>query len=94
MCPAKAGMFSGRQSHRGRSQSPVAWVAEVEETKPMKPTDKAIFRMVSESPGRNGSEPTGGPEKYSLGGRALFPRVKAAWTAADWLTRRLTPAGW
>ena len=55
--PAKAGMFSGRQSHRGRSQSPVAWVALVEKTKLMKPTDKAIVWMVSKSPGRNESEP-------------------------------------
>ena len=38
----------------------VAWVAFVEETKRMKPTDKAILGMVSESPGRNASEPTGG----------------------------------
>ena len=29
VCPVKAGMFSGRQSHRGKSQSPVAWVASV-----------------------------------------------------------------
>ena len=46
-------MFSGGQTHRGKSQSPVAWVAWVEETKPMKPTDKAILGMVSESPCRN-----------------------------------------
>ncbi len=78
MRPAKAGMFSGRQTRRGRSQSPVDWVALVEKTKLMKPTDIAIFRMVSESPGRNESEPIGGPENVSLGGRALFSRVKAA----------------
>ena len=53
-------MFSGSQSHRGRSQSPVAWITSVEETKPVKLIDKAIFGMVSESPGRNVSEPTGG----------------------------------
>jgi hypothetical protein len=41
-------------------RSPVAWIASVEETKPMKPIDKAILGMVSESPGRNVSEPTGG----------------------------------
>jgi hypothetical protein len=35
----------------------------VEEMKRMKPTDKAIFGMVSESPGRNASEPTGGLDK-------------------------------
>jgi hypothetical protein len=53
-------MFSGRQSHRGKSQDPVAWVAFVEETKRMKPTDKAALGAVSESPGRNESEPIGG----------------------------------
>ena len=35
----------------------------MEETKLMKPTDKAILGMVSESPGGNESEPTGGPDK-------------------------------
>ena len=34
----------------------------MEETKLMKPIDTAIFRMVSESPGRNVSEPRGGLE--------------------------------
>jgi hypothetical protein len=32
----------------------------------MKPIDKAIFGMVSESPGRNESEPTGVPDKIKL----------------------------
>ncbi len=39
----------------------VAWIAAVEETKPLKPIDKAILGIVSESPGRNASEPIGGP---------------------------------
>jgi hypothetical protein len=56
-------MFSGRQSHRGKSWNPVTWVAFVEETKRVKPTDKAILGMVSESPGRNVSEPRGGLDK-------------------------------
>ena len=63
MRPAKAGLFSGRQSHRDKSQGPVAWIASAEETKLMKPIDKAILGMVSESPGRNVSEPTGGLDK-------------------------------
>ena len=46
-----------------RVRSPVAWITSVEETKPVKLIDKAIFGMVSESPGRNASEPTGGPVK-------------------------------
>ena len=33
----------------GKVRNPVAWVAFVEETKRMKPTDKAILGMVSES---------------------------------------------
>lgn len=81
--PAKAGMFSGSQSHRGKSQTPVAWVAFAKETKRMKPTDKAILGMVSESPGRNESEPTGGLDKISPEGRALLSRAKAAWHGAD-----------
>ena len=35
----------------------------MEETKRMKLADKAVYRAVSESPGRNTSEPTGGPDK-------------------------------
>ena len=38
----------------------------MEETKRMKPTDKAILGMVSESPGRNGSEPIGGLGKKEI----------------------------
>ena len=58
----EADVFSGSQSRRGKSQSPVTRVAGWRETKTLKPTDQAIGRMVSESPGRNGSERTGGPE--------------------------------
>ena len=55
-------MFSGRQSRRGKSQSPVTRVAGWRETETLKPTDEAIGRMVRESPGRNESKRTGGPE--------------------------------
>ena len=76
-------MFSGSQSHRGKSQNPVAWVAFAEETKRVKPTDKAILGMVSELPGRNESEPTDGLDKISSEGRALYCRAKAAWHGAN-----------
>ncbi len=71
-CAAQDGLFAEKCVQRrlacsvgvsptgAEVRSPVAWIASVEETKPMKPIDKAIFGMVSESPGRNGSEPTGG----------------------------------
>ena len=47
-------------------RTPVAWIASVEETKLMKPIDKALARRVSKSPGRNVSEPTGGLVKIQL----------------------------
>ena len=47
MRPAKAGPLSGSQTHRGKSRSPVAWVAGWRETETLKPTDKAIERMVA-----------------------------------------------
>src|SRR2546427_8204368 len=53
----------GNSPTRVKVRSPVARVASVEETKRMKPTDKAIFGMASESPGRNASEPSGGLDK-------------------------------
>ena len=45
-----------------RIRSPVAWMAGMRETDYLKPIDKAVFGTVSESPGRNESERTGGPE--------------------------------
>jgi len=47
----------------------------------MKPTDQAILGMVSESPGRNASEPSGGLDKMtpeaepSLSGRRQHDRL-------------------
>src|SRR6201984_3786698 len=43
VCPVKAGMFNRGQTCRGRSQSPVVWIAEVMETETMKPIDE-VFR--------------------------------------------------
>ena len=55
----------------------------MEETRWMKPTDKAALGAVSESPGHNESEPTGGLDKINPEGRALYGRAKAAWHGAD-----------
>src|SRR5215471_5090686 len=40
VCPVKAGMFSREQTCRGRSQSPVVWIAVEMETEPSKTIDK------------------------------------------------------
>ena len=55
----KADVFSGRSIHQEKSQSPVAWIACVKETKRMESIDKTIYGMVSKSSGRNESERTG-----------------------------------
>src|SRR5262249_48471791 len=44
VCPVKAGMFSRGQTCRGRSQSPVVWIAVEMETEPSKPIDKTSRR--------------------------------------------------
>ena len=63
MCVQRRLAYSvGVQSHLGKSQSPVAWIAGRKETEFLKPIDKAISRMVSKSLGRNASEPIGGLE--------------------------------
>jgi hypothetical protein len=78
-----------------RVRSLVTWVAFVEETKRMKPTDKAIVRMASESAGRNASEPSGGlDKKNSSGGRAPCFGAKATWGDTGGPMRRDTRAGW
>ena len=47
VCPGKVGMFSRRQTCRGKSQSPVVWIAEVMETETLKPIDKASLGEVT-----------------------------------------------
>ena len=91
--PAKAGAFSGKSPARARARSPVAWMAGRREINDLKPIDKAIVRMVSESPGRSASERTGSPESSSPEGRTFQNQVKAAWNGARWPTRRSTSAG-
>ena len=53
---------AGVRLARVRIRSPVAWMAGRRETEYLKPIDKVSVRDVSESPGRNESERTGGPE--------------------------------
>ena len=47
VCPGKVGMFSRRQTCRGKSQSPVVWIAEVMETETLKPIDEASLGEVT-----------------------------------------------
>ncbi len=52
-----------------RARRPVAWIAGWRETETLKPIDKTIRGMVSESPGRNASEREMASKSPNSGGR-------------------------
>src|SRR6266545_3788819 len=85
--------LAGASPAGARARRPVAWIAGWRETKTLKPIDKAIERMVSESPGRNASERELAPKDPNPGGRAVDYPAKATRADAVWLTRRRAPAG-
>ena len=61
----------------------------------MKPTDKAILGMVSESPGRNESEPTGGLDKMNPEAEpSTVGRRQHGMSRGLTETSMITPAGW
>ena len=62
VCPAKAGVFSGRQSRRGKSQKPRSLDSRVEGNRNSEAYRQCHLRGGSESPGRNESERIGGLE--------------------------------
>jgi|SRR5882724_2449136 len=78
VCPAKAGMFSRRQTCRGRSQSPVVWIAEAMETKTFEAYRQDLPRGGYESPGRNKSKRIVASKVSIPEGRAFNRRAKAA----------------
>src|ERR1700687_2068539 len=93
--PAKAGAFRGRQSHRGKSRSPVAWVAGLQ----LGNRDSEAYRQRhrkdgGESPGRSASEREVASKDRRPGGRASSILAKAAWHIANRLRRCVTPARW
>jgi hypothetical protein len=55
-------MFNRRQSCRGKSHDPVAWMARRGETDSSKPIDEAVLGTVSEFSGRNSRERKGSLE--------------------------------
>ena len=71
-------MFSRRQTCRGRSQSPVVWIAEVMETETLKPIDEVFRGKATSSPGRNKSERIVASKMSIPEGRAFNRRAKAA----------------
>ena len=61
----------------------VAWIEEKRETESLKSIDKAIFRMVSKSSGRNESKRKVASKNSRPKGRNLRSWMKAAWYVAN-----------
>ncbi len=62
VCPDKVGMFSRSQSCQGNKQKPCSLDGRYEENRLSEAHRQSCLGIVSESPGRNESERTGGPE--------------------------------
>jgi hypothetical protein len=60
----------------------------------MKPTDKAILGMVSESPGRNAGEPSGGLDRIRFRRPSPLGLGEGSMTGRALTRRSVTPAGW
>ena len=78
-----------------RIRSLVAWNTRGKETALLKLFDKAVLGTVSESPGRNASEPIGGPvKKNTWRPRRLFPSEGNMDSSQPDRGGEFTPAGW
>ena len=70
VCPAKAGVFSRRETYQGKSQSPVARRAGGRETNFLKPLDNTICGMVASAQAVAQANAEVAPQVSSPGGRA------------------------
>src|SRR5215471_9872812 len=70
VCPAKAGVFSRRQTYQGKSQSPVARSAGGRETNSLKPLDSPICGMGASFQAVAHANASVAPKVSSPGGRA------------------------
>src|SRR5215469_13359301 len=94
VCPAKAGVFSRRETYQGKSQSPVARSAGGRETNLLKPLDNLICGMGASLQAVAQANAQVAPKGIAPEAEPATVKVKAAWAVAAWLTRRTTPAGW
>jgi hypothetical protein len=73
----------GGNPTEAKSQNLVAWIEGRRETESPKSIDKAIFRMVSKSSGRNESKRKVASKNSRPKGRNLRSWMKAAWRVAN-----------
>src|SRR5262245_19747564 len=94
VCPAKAGVFSRRETYQGKSQSPVARSAGGRETNLLKPLDSLICGMGASLQAVAQANAQVAPKVIAPEAEPATGKAKAAWAVAAWLTLRTTPAGW
>ena len=94
VCPAKAGVFSRRQTYQGKSQSPGARSAGGRETNLLQPLDSLICGMGASLQAVAHANASVAPQVIAPEAEPATVKVKAAWAVADGLRRRTTPAGW
>src|ERR1700680_5121134 len=73
----------GAKPTEAKVRNLVAWIGGKRETESLKSIDKAIFRMVSKSSGRNESKRKVASKNSHPKGRNLRSWMKAAWCVAD-----------
>jgi hypothetical protein len=79
VCPAKAGIFSRRQSCRGKSEKPRSLEGSVAGNQDVEASRRHHQEDGGESPGRNDSERKVASKVQTSEGRARNRRAKAAW---------------
>ena len=94
MCPAKAGVFSRRETYQGKSQSPVARRAGGRETNLLKPLDSPICGMGASLQAVAQANAQVAPKVIAPEAEPATVKAKAAWPVANGLMRWDTPAGW
>jgi hypothetical protein len=94
VCPAKAGVFSRRETSQGKSQSPVARRAGGRATNLLKPRDSLICGMGASLQAVAHANAQVAPPVRAPEAAPATVKGKAVGAVAAWLTRRTTPAGW
>ena len=84
MCPAKAGVFSGRtKPTEAKVRSLVAWIAGRKETEFLKPIDGIIHGVMASHRAVTKVNAEVASKVSGPGGRACNRRAKAAWSVAS-----------
>src|SRR5262245_3030170 len=92
--PAKAGAFSGRQSHRSKSQTLRSLDGREERNRCPEAHRRTTIRVAASHRAVTNVNAQVAPKVIAPEAEPATVRAKAARAAACWLARTLAPAGW